>query len=98
MVFLLLFVLSRARRDDVRTDRGVAGGAVSGAHPLHVDVAAVSPRQRLVRRISAEHRVRDDRVHRQHLFGTVVPGGGVPDDGVVGTFFLRETNGAEATD
>ena len=43
-------------------------------------------------------RVRDRRVHRQHLLGAVVSADRVPDDAVVGTFFLRETNGNEATD
>ena len=46
----------------VRADRGVPGRAVSGAHPLLVDVAALSHRQRRVRRRRAVHRdvPRDD--------------------------------------
>ena len=40
----------------VRPDRRVPGGTVPGAHPLHLDVAALSRRQRRVRRRRAVHR------------------------------------------
>ena len=46
----------RLRDDGLRADRGVPGRAVPGAHPLHVDVAAVPHRQRLVRRHAAPGR------------------------------------------
>ena len=65
---------ARALRDDgVRTDRGVARRAVPGAHPLHVDVVAVSHRQRLVRRLPADRVVRARRADRRYLLRAVVP-------------------------
>ncbi len=65
---------ARAVRDDgVRTDRRVARRAVPGTHPLHVDVVAVSHRQRLVRRIPADGVVRARRADRRYLLRAVVP-------------------------
>jgi hypothetical protein len=42
------------RDHGLRADRRLAGGAVPGAHPLHLDVAAVPHRQWLVRRLPAD--------------------------------------------
>ena len=53
MVVLLLLDPRDLRDDGLRADRGVAGRAVPDPHPLHVDVAAVPHRQRLVRRLPA---------------------------------------------
>ncbi len=61
------------RDDGVRPDRGDAGGAVSDPDPLHLAVAAVSHRQRLVRRLPARDLVCDRGRHRQHLRRAVVP-------------------------
>jgi len=40
--------------------------------PLHLDVAALSHRQRLVRRIVARYRVRDRGLNRRYLRGSLV--------------------------
>ena len=53
-------------------DRRVVGRTIPGAHPLHVDVAAVSHRQRLVRRLPADRDVRDGGRDRKHLLRPVV--------------------------
>src|SRR5262249_12031950 len=58
----------------LRPDRGDAGGALPHPHPLHVDVAAVSHRQWLVRRLLAGHRRRHRRGQRQYLCGPLVSG------------------------
>ena len=65
----------RVRDAGVRTDRRHARGDVSHEHPLHVDVAPVSHRQRVVRRLPPDHRVRDRRRHRRHLCGAPLSGG-----------------------
>jgi MFS family permease len=72
--------IGRARCHDLWADRGMARGAVPGPHSLYVHVVALSPGQRLVRRFSTEHRIRDDRLHRRYLFGAVVSGHRVRDD------------------
>ena len=51
--------------DGVRADRRLPGRAVPGAHPLHLDVAALPCRQRRVRRARAGRR-RLDRGHDRH--------------------------------
>ena len=61
------------RDHGVRPDRGVPGGAVPDPDPLHVDVAAVPHRQRLVRRHAAADRDGDGRGDRRHLLRPVVP-------------------------
>ena len=48
----------------LRADRGAAGRAVPDAHPLHLDEPALSYRQWLVRRLPADHRLRDGRRDR----------------------------------
>jgi MFS family permease len=50
----------------------IAGGDVPDAHPLHLDVAAVSHRQWLVRRLPAGDRLRDRGGQGQHLLGALV--------------------------
>src|SRR5271169_3415771 len=57
----------------VRADRRLAGGDVPDPHPLQWSVAALSHRQRLVRRFPAGDRVRHRRGNRQYLFGPLVP-------------------------
>src|SRR3546814_16582897 len=55
-------LLPRAARDDgLRPDRGLARRTVPQPHPLYRHVAALSYRQRLVRRILADDGVRDGR-------------------------------------
>ena len=61
------------RDDGLRADRGAAGRAVPDPHPLHLDVAALSYRQRLVRRLPADHRLRDGRGDRRYLLRALVP-------------------------
>ena len=60
------------RDDGLRPDRGDAGRDVPDPHPLHLDVPAVPHRQRLVRRLAADHRVRDRGGDRQHVLRPVV--------------------------
>src|SRR5690606_19056448 len=60
------------RDDGLRPDRGVAGGVVPDPHPLHLDVAAVPHRQRLVRRLPADDLVRAGGGLGQHLPRPVV--------------------------
>ena len=67
-------VAHHVRRNDLRADRGGARRAVSHAHPLFRHVAALSHRQRLVRRTVARHVIRHRRGDRKYLFGAVVPG------------------------
>ena len=45
----------------------------SDEDPVHVDVAPLSHRQRLVRRLPPTDRLRDRRRHGEHLLGTLVP-------------------------
>jgi len=59
---------------------GVPGGDVPDQGPLHLDVAALSHRQRLVRRLPARHRARHRGGDRQHLLGPVVSGRGSGDE------------------
>ena len=67
-------VAARGLRDaGLRADRRLAGGTVPDPHPLQRPVAALSHRQRLVRRLPAGDRVRHRRRDRQHLFRAVVP-------------------------
>ena len=66
-------LLSRAAGDHgLRPDRRLAHGDVSHAHPLHLDVPALSHRQRLVRRLSAGDVVRHRGGHRRYLSRAVV--------------------------
>ena len=60
------------RHHGVRADRGDAGRTVPDQDPLHLDVAALPHRQRLVRRIAARDRVRDRGLDRRYLRGSVV--------------------------
>ena len=60
------------RHHGVRADRGDAGRTVPDQDPLHLDVAALSHRQRLVRRIVARDRVRDRGLDRRYLRGSLV--------------------------
>ena len=60
------------RHHGVRADRGDAGRTVPDQDPLHLDVAALSHRQRLVRRIAAGDRVRDRGLDRRYLRGSLV--------------------------
>ena len=69
---LILRVPGDTGHHGLRPDRRRAGRTVPDPDPLHVDVAAVSHRQRLVRRAVAGHRVRDERAVREHLFRAVV--------------------------
>jgi hypothetical protein len=89
MIFLLLFHIIGAR-----CDVGTIAAWLVGLFRQHryIDVAAVSPQQRLVRQ-PAEHRLRDDRVRRQLYSGLSYPLVVCLLTTVVGTFFLRETNG-----
>src|SRR3546814_13339142 len=61
--------------------RGDARGVVPRAHPLHVDVVALSYRQRLVRRVPADDRVRDGRGDGGYLLRPLVSGRRRRDDG-----------------
>ena len=61
------------RDDGLRTDRGIPGGVVPDQHSLHVDVAALSHRQRLVRRHVAADGYGDGGSDGRHLLRTVVP-------------------------
>ena len=61
------------RDHGLRADRRVPGRALSGAHPVHVDVAALSHRQRLVRRHAAAAGHGDGGVVGQHLQRALVP-------------------------
>jgi MFS family permease len=64
---------AHALRDDgLRPDRRVSRRAVPHQDPLHLDVAAVPHRQRLVRRHAALARHRNGRGIRGHLFRPVV--------------------------
>ena len=65
----------------LRPDRGDARRAVSQPHPLYGDVAALPYRQRLVRRLPADDRVRHGRGDRQHLLWAMVSGGRRGGDG-----------------
>ena len=61
--------------DGVRPDRGVPGRAVSGAHPLHLDVAALSRRQRRLWRAGPGGRRLDRRDHRHRAERTALSDG-----------------------
>ena len=60
------------RDDGLRPDRRHAGRALPDPHPLLRHVAALSHRQRLVRRLPAAHRLRHRGGDRQYLLGPVV--------------------------
>ena len=60
------------RDDGLRPDRGHAGRALPDPHPLLRHVAALSHRQRLVRRLPAADRLRHRGGDRQHLLGPLV--------------------------
>ena len=62
-----------AGHDGLRADRGVSGRGVSGEDPVHGAVAAVSHRQRRIRRAAAAHRPHRHRGDRQHLRRVVLP-------------------------
>ena len=79
------------RDDGLRPDRRLAGRAVPDADPLHLDEPALSHRQRLVRRLPADDRVRARRRDRQYLFGPLVSVVIALMTLVIGTLFLRET-------
>jgi MFS family permease len=68
------------RHDGVRPDCGLPGGAVPGADPIHLDVAALSHRQRLVRRHAAADRHGHGRGDRGYLLRTLVSDRGGADD------------------
>ena len=61
------------RDHGLRTDRGLPGRAVPDQHPLHLDVAALSHRQRLVRRHAAPAGDRAGRLVGRHLLRALVP-------------------------
>ena len=61
------------RHDGLRADRGVPRRAVPRAHPLHVDVAPLPHRERLVRRHAPAARDGDRREAGQHLRRPLVP-------------------------
>jgi hypothetical protein len=72
---------ARAARDDgVRPDRRVAGGAVSSPDPLHLDVAALSHRQWLVRWFPAYGLLCAGRNDGRYLLRALVPGDHRYDD------------------
>ena len=80
------------RDDGLRTDRGVPRRAVPGPDPVHVDVAAVPHRQRLVRRHAAADRGGAGRGQR----ATSTRASGIRSSSpgsrfVIGTLFIRET-------
>jgi MFS family permease len=62
------------RHDGLRSDRRVPGRAVPGPHPVHVDVAAVPHRKRVVRGHVAAHRGGAGSRERRHLRGALVSG------------------------
>ena len=61
------------RHHGVRADRGDAGRTVPDQDPLYLDVAALSHRQRLVRRTAAGDLVRDRGLDRRYLRRPLVP-------------------------
>ncbi len=67
--------------DGVRPDRCVSGRAVSGAHPLHLDVAPLSRRQRRLRRAGPGRRRLDRRNYRHPLERAVLSDGDRRDRG-----------------
>ncbi len=73
MVIAILFVLVDLRDDGLRTDRGDPGRDVPDPHPLHRHVAALSHRQRLVRRSAPGDGLRHERGARRHLLRPLVP-------------------------
>jgi hypothetical protein len=81
LVVGILFVLVLLCDHGLRADRRGAGRDVPDQHPLHLDVPALSHRQRLVRRLPAHHGLRHRRGHGQHLLRPLVPGGGGAGDG-----------------
>ena len=68
------------RHHGVRADRRLAGGIVSDPNPLQRSVAAVSHRQRLVRRLPAGDRVRHRGSDREYLLRPVVSDRGRCDE------------------
>ncbi len=68
------------RDHGLRPDRGGAGRVLPDPHPLHRPVAALSHRQRLVRRPVAGHLVRDGGADRRHLLRPLVSDRGRGDD------------------
>src|SRR3546814_17246502 len=75
----------------LRPARGDARGFVPRAHPLHVDVVALSYRQRLVRRVPADDRVRDGRGDGGYLLRPLVSGRRRRDDGGGGAADRKST-------
>ena len=61
------------RDHGLRTDRGLPGRIVPDQDPLHLDVAALSHRQRLVRWDAATAGDRHGGREREHLHGSLVP-------------------------
>ena len=64
----------------LRPDRGAAGGTVPHPHPLHRDEPALPYRQRLVRRLPADHGLRHGRGNRRYLLRSVVSDRGLRAD------------------
>jgi len=76
-------IMGDLRDDGVRPDRGLSGRAVSDADPLHVDVAAVPHRQRLVRRHAATDRDGDGGATATSIYGLWYPIVVVDHDGII---------------
>ena len=72
MTLLILFVFADLRDDGVRPDRRVSGRDVPDQDPLHVDVAPLSHRQRVVRRDAAAARHRAGGGEGRHLLRPLV--------------------------
>ena len=68
------------RDDGLRPDRRGAGRVLPDPHPLYRPVAALSHRQRLVRRPAARHLVRHGGADRRHLLRSLVSDRGRADD------------------
>ena len=73
MTVLLLVDPGDLRHPGLCADRRVAGGTLPHPHSLQRPVAALSHRQRMVRRLPARDRVRHRGRDRQHLLRSLVP-------------------------
>jgi len=83
------------RDHGLRTDRGLPGRALPHPDPLHLDVVAVSHRQRLVRRHAAAARHRHGGGVRRHLLRPLVPDRRRADDGGGGSDLHQGTEARE---